>query len=100
MDNAVMGPISKSLLFSMVKNRFPGLFGHKPKKFRHYHLNSFVMFVNGKKVPNEGLSLGMDHEKSSVMGHRTLFVGSGIHHSNAGLQLTHDMYKAGFYCYF
>jgi len=26
------------------------------------------------------------------MGYRTLFEGSGIHHSNSGLQITHDMY--------
>jgi len=39
----------------------------------------------------------MDHENTSVMGYRTLFDGSGIHHSNAGLQVTHDMYLAGFF---
>ena len=55
------------------------------------------MFVNGKQVPKEGLSLDMNHEKSSVMGYRTLFDGSGIHHSNAGLQITHDMYISGFF---
>jgi hypothetical protein len=31
------------------------------------------------------------------MGYRTLFEGSGIHHSNSGLQITHDMYIN---CYF
>ena len=39
----------------------------------------------------------MDHEKTSVMGYMTLFEGSGIHHSNSGLQITHDMYIAGFF---
>jgi len=39
----------------------------------------------------------MDHEKTSVMGYRTLFEGSGIHHSNSGLQITHDMYIKGFF---
>jgi len=48
--------------------------------------------VNGKQCPNEDLSLGMDHEKNSVMFHRTLFERSGIHHSNAGHQITNDMY--------
>jgi hypothetical protein len=48
-------------------------------------------------VPSEGLSLDMDHEKTSVMGYRTLFEGSGIHHSNTGLQITHDMYINGFF---
>jgi hypothetical protein len=31
------------------------------------------------------------------MGYRTLFEGSGIHHSNTGLQITHDMYIKGFF---
>jgi len=47
-------------------------------------------------VPSEGLTLEIDHEKTSVMGHMTLFEGSGIHHSNSGLQITH-MYMN---CYF
>ena len=31
------------------------------------------------------------------MGYRTLFEVSGIHHSNTGLQITHDMYINGFF---
>ena len=55
------------------------------------------MFVTGKQVPNEGLSIDMSHENTSVMGYRTLFDGSGINKSNAGLQVTHDLYINGFY---
>jgi len=39
----------------------------------------------------------MDHEKTSVMGYRTLSEAFGIHHSNSGLQITHDMYINGFF---
>ena len=39
----------------------------------------------------------MDHEKTSVMGYRTLFEGSGIDHSNSELQITHDMYINGYF---
>ena len=31
------------------------------------------------------------------MGYRTLFEGSGIHYSNTGLQITHDIYINGFF---
>jgi hypothetical protein len=31
------------------------------------------------------------------MGYRTLFEASGIHHSNSGLQITHEMYIAGYF---
>ena len=39
----------------------------------------------------------MDHEKTSVMGYRTYFEGSGFHHSNAGHQITHDMFVNGYF---
>jgi len=68
-----------------------------PFNFRHCDLDSFALCVNGKQIPSEGLTLGMNHEKTSVMGYRTLFEGSGIHHSNAGLQITHDMFIAGYF---
>ena len=34
----------------------------------------------------------MSKEKTSVMGYLTLFVGSGFHHSNTGLQINPAMY--------
>jgi len=37
----------------------------------------------------------MDLEKTSVIGYKTLFEASGIHHSNTGLQITHDTYISG-----
>jgi len=64
----------------------------KPYYFRHYDLSSFAQNVNGRKVPTEGLSLGMDHEKTSVMGYRALFEDLVKHHSNSGHQITPKMY--------
>jgi hypothetical protein len=55
------------------------------------------MYVNGRQIPSESLSLNMGHEKKSVRGYATLFEGTGIHHSNSGLQITHDMYINGFF---
>jgi hypothetical protein len=34
------------------------------------------------------------------MGYRTLFQGSGIHHSNTGLKITHEMYINGYFMLF
>ena len=42
-------------------------------------------------------NLLMDDENTAVMGYRTLFEGSGIHHSNSGLQITPDKYINGFF---
>jgi hypothetical protein len=97
-DNAVLGTIPKRLIFTMIKNTdFLGTMDTNPYNFRHYDLNYFALYVNGKQIPPEGLSLGMGHEKTSVMGYSTLFEGSGIHHSNSGLQITHDLYINGFF---
>jgi hypothetical protein len=41
--------------------------------------------------------LQMSHEETSVIGYATLFEGSGIHHSNTGLQITHDKFINGYF---
>jgi len=76
----------------MVKNTyFLGTADSNPFKFRHYDLEHFAMYVGSKQIGSEGLSLDMSNEKTSVKGYRTLFEGSGIHHSNSGLQITPAM---------
>jgi len=81
-----------------VKNTdFLGSMNTNPYFLRHYDLSYFALNVNGKQIPTEGLALNMGHEKTSVMGYRTLFEASGIHHSNTGLQITHDMYINGYF---
>jgi len=81
----------------MVKNTdFFGSINTNPYFFRHYDLSYFALKVNGKQIPTEGLALNMCHEKTSVIGYRTLFEASGIHHSNSGLQITHDMNINGY----
>jgi len=97
-DNAVFGPIPKRLLFTMVKKaNFTGTMDTNPYIFRHYDISDFSFLVNGKQFHNEGLSLGMEQEKTSIMGYKTLFDGSGIHHSNAGHHISHDMFVNGYF---
>jgi hypothetical protein len=97
-DNAVIGPLPKRLLFTMVKNTdFLGSVNTNPYNFRHYDINYFALYVNGKQIPSGGLTFDMNHEKMTVMGYRTLFVGSGIHHSNQGLQITNEDYTRGYF---
>jgi len=97
-DNAFLGHVPKLLQFTMVKNAdFIGTIDTNPYKFCHYDISDFSLFVNGKPYPNEGLSLGMVHEKTSVMGYSNMFEGSGIHHSNAGHQITQYVCKQLFH---
>ena len=84
--------LPKRLLFTMVKNRdFLGSRNSNPYNLRHYDLTNFTMYVIGRQTPRESLSLNMSHEKASVRGYATLFEVTGIHHSNSGLQISHDM---------
>jgi hypothetical protein len=55
------------------------------------------MYVNGRQIPPEGLSLNTNQEKTAVTGYKTLFEGSGIHNSNSGLQITPAMYVNGIF---
>jgi hypothetical protein len=81
----------------MVKDiDFLGSLDTNPFHFRQYGMTYFAMYANGKQIPSEG-HLNMVHERTSVLGYRTLFEASGINHSNAGLQITHDMYIAGYF---
>jgi len=94
----VLGALPKRLIFTIVKNTdFLGSRNSNPYNFRHYDMTSFTMYVNGRQIPGESLSLDMSREKTSVKGYATLFEGTGIHHSNSGLQITHDMYINGFF---
>jgi hypothetical protein len=55
------------------------------------------MIVNGKQIPRESLTIEPNHKKSTVMAYNTLFTGTGIHHSNSGLQITNDIYFNGYF---
>jgi hypothetical protein len=68
-----------------------------PYNVRHYDLNYFALYVNGKQIPSGDLTMDTGNEKTSVMAYRTMFVGSDIHYSNSGLQITHDDYIKVFF---
>ena len=60
-------------------------------------MNYFKLYVSGKQIPSGGPHLDTNLEKGSVMAYRTLFEGSGIRHSNAGLQISHASFINGYF---
>jgi hypothetical protein len=54
-------------------------------------------FYNGRPIHSEGLLLDMGHVKTLFLAYNTLFEGSGIRHSNAGLQVTPYVYSGSFH---
>jgi thymidylate kinase len=55
------------------------------------------MYVNGRQVPAEGLSLNTANIKTSTMAYQTLLRGLGIHHANTGLQISHELNMKGYF---
>jgi hypothetical protein len=81
----------------MIKNAdFNDPLDTNPYKFGHNDINKFSLFVKGKLVLSEDLCLDKDNEKTSLVGYRALFEGSGKHHSNSR-QITHEMYINGYF---
>jgi hypothetical protein len=98
-DQAINGRIPKRLLFAMIDNRgFLGTINNNPYNFQHFGIHTFNMIVNGRQIPSETLVIDPSHEKTTLA-YKTLFEGTGIHHSNAGLQITHDMYVNGYFMF-
>jgi hypothetical protein len=82
----------------MVDNRdFLGTIDTNPYNLEHFGLLTFNLIVIGRQIPTETLIIDPSHEKTTTLAYKTLFEGTGIHHSNAGLQITHDMHINGYF---
>jgi len=97
-DNTVLGNLSKRLLFTIQRNAdFTGSAGNNSYLFKHFGLNHFVMCVNGRHVPSEGLTIYTGSAKPFTMAYQTLFNGLGIHHRNKGTQITPTQFMTGLF---
>ena len=79
----MLGQIRKRLLFTMIKNTD---FLSSVNTNSFYSAATISVNVNGKQIINEGLSLGMDHEKMSVIGLQDAL--GNIGHSKLELRTT------------
>ena len=69
-DQAVMGSIPKRLLIA--NNDFLGTINRNPYNFQHFGLRTFVMYVNGREIPSESLTIDPGHEKITVMAYKSI----------------------------
>jgi hypothetical protein len=57
-ENTVLGTLPKRLLFTVLRNAdFTRSADTNSCPFKHLGLNHFVMYVNGRQVPSEGLTM-------------------------------------------
>ena len=53
--NAILGRLPKRLIFTIFKNTdFLGTMSTNPFNFRHFDLNHYALYVNGRQIPPEG----------------------------------------------
>ena len=95
-DNAILGLIPKRLIFAMVDNgEFLGSLTRNPFKLQHFD-DLFYTIRQGKTYLATVYTWTPTAIKKSVMSYRSHFEGSGIRHSNSGLQISHDSFVNGY----
>ena len=93
----MLGHLPKRLLFAMIKNAdFNGSVDTNPYKLRHYDISEYSLYVNGKHVASDGLTVNMITKRCLLSSIRLFLKGCRIHHWNSGLQITH-MYINGYF---
>ena len=98
LDNVVLGQLPKRQLFTMIKNKdTKGSLDTNPFYSNHFNLKHITLYKNSTPIPNEGLPLDMSHGKTSILTYNSLFEGSGTRHSNDRLQLTHRIFRVGYF---
>lgn len=99
-DNVVIGQIPNLLIFTIVPNNaYSGNRTKNPFNFKHYDLQQFCLYVDGKQYPSKPLNF--KHETSgkteTTRGYNTLFKGTGIHYFDRGHQITKQLYDNGYF---
>ena len=97
-DNAVLGPIPKRLLFVLLDHTvFLGSLTKNPFRFHNFDMNYFNLYINGKQITSGCLHMDTAREKWSVMAYRTSFDGFGIRLSNSGSQISNASFIKGYF---
>lgn len=96
LDNIVIGQLPTSLIFLMIDNdAYTGNKEKNPFEFKHNHLNSFSLFVNGTPVPNETILTDFTSGSQFTKAYASIFSATGILHSSQGNLITKDQFKNG-----
>lgn len=83
-DNAVLGTLPKHLLFTELRNiDFTVSVNTNPFLFKYFGLNHFVMYVDGRQVPSEGLTIINGSAKTYTMTYQSFLNVLGIHHGKS-----------------
>lgn len=99
-DNVVIGHIPNLLIFAMCPNdSYSGSREKNPYFFKHYDLQQFCLFVDGKQYPSKPLLFNHNSTTASqtTRGYNTLFKGTGIQYFDRGHQVTKTLFDHAYF---
>lgn len=95
LDNVILGQLPKRIIVGFVDNKaFNGDSTTNPFNFKHFNMNYFSLFVDGRQIPSKPLQPNFK-ENLYVDAFYTIFSGSGIHFSNQGNGISRENYAKG-----
>ena len=91
------GQIPSRIVIAMVDNEaFNGSYRRNPFNFKHFHLGSIKIYVDGQ-VNNNIKAIECDFENhQSLAGYLSLFTGSGKYRRDEGLDIDREEYERGY----
>jgi len=91
------GQIPSRIVIAMVSNEaFNGALTRNPFNFKHYHLSSIKIYVDGQ-ASNNIKTIECDFEThNSLQGFISLFTGSGKYRRDEGLDIDRQEYEGGY----
>lgn len=103
-DNLIIGQLPNLLIFTMIPNdAYSGNRARNPFNFKHYDLQQFCLYVDGRQVPGKPLLFNhgsTNNDASSLQttrGYNTLFRATGINYFDRGHQITKQLYDNGYF---
>ena len=103
-DNIFSGLVPTSFVFGLVDAAsYNGDYAKNPYNFKHYHVSTITLTVNGEEIPFKQLVLKYPSSGETkvdfLQAYNTLFSGTGKMYANTGLDITRDDYPNGYALY-
>lgn len=99
-DNLIMNVKPNILLFAMVSNNvYSGARNKNPFHFKHFDMEQFVLFMDGKQIPSKPLFMQRSDSAGTITSraYNTLFTGIGIGYNDKGHQITKAMFDDAYF---
>jgi hypothetical protein len=94
-DNICLGQLPKLVVLGMVKNASYNGNRNNPFNFEMFKLTQLALYSNGKLVTGRPLTFETNGESKNIMGYHSMFAGTGIFHTDDGIDISRTEYEQG-----